>query len=167
MLTEQTIRKTLKFVLKKVDLPSLKSKEQGKVRDIYRVKGKRILITTDRISAFDRVLGYIPFKGQVLNQLSAFWFNKTKDIVDNHLLSVPHPNVSVVKDAKPYPVEMVVRGYLTGVTTTSIWYSYERGERNIYGYKFPDGMEKNQKLSTPIITPTTKAEKGEHDMRLT
>ena len=154
-------------ILKTINVPGLGIKQQGKVRDIYRGKGIRFLITTDRISAFDRVLGYIPFKGQVLNQLSAFWFNKTKDIVDNHLLSVPHPNVSVVKDAKPYPIEMVVRGYLTGVTTTSIWYSYERGERNIYGYKFPDGMEKNQKLPTPILTPTTKAVHGAHDQRLT
>ena len=154
-------------LLKTINVPGLGIKQQGKVRDIYRVKGNRILITTDRISAFDRVLGYIPYKGQVLNQLSTFWFEKIKDIIDNHLLSVPHPNVSVVIDAKSYPVEMVVRGYLTGVTTTSIWYSYERGERNIYGYKFPDGMRKNQKLVTPILTPTTKALHGAHDLRLT
>ncbi|OGG27119.1 phosphoribosylaminoimidazolesuccinocarboxamide synthase [Candidatus Gottesmanbacteria bacterium RIFCSPLOWO2_01_FULL_39_12b] len=142
-------------------------KHQGKVRDYYLHKGRRILITTDRISAFDRVLGFIPYKGQVLNQLSSFWFSKTADIVDNHLISIPHPNVAIVKDAKPYPVEMVVRGYITGVTTTSIWYSYEKGERVIYGIKFPQGLRKNQKLKTPIITPTTKAEHGLHDERLT
>ncbi|KKS46663.1 phosphoribosylaminoimidazolesuccinocarboxamide synthase [Candidatus Gottesmanbacteria bacterium RIFCSPLOWO2_02_FULL_42_29] len=167
MLTEQTIRKTLKFVLKKVDLPSLKSKEQGKVRDIYRVGQRRILITTDRISAFDRVLGYIPFKGQVLNELSAFWFDKTRDIVTNHALAFPDSNVTVAIEAQAYPVEMVVRGYLSGVTSTSIWKAYENGERIIYGIKFPDGMKKNQKLPHPIITPTTKAEHGQHDRKLT
>src|SRR3989338_11642479 len=115
MLTEQTIRKALKEVIKKVDLPSLKSKEQGKVRDIYTIGKRRILITTDRISAFDRVLGFIPYKGQVLNQLSAFWFEKTKDLVANHLIAIPDPNVTIAWKAKPYPVEMVVRGYLSGV----------------------------------------------------
>lgn len=167
MVNARQLTQAARKLLKTTIVPGLGVKQQGKVRDIYRVKGRRILITTDRISAFDRVLGYIPFKGQVLNMLSAFWFKNSKDIIDNHLLSVPHPNVSIVIDAKPYPVEMVVRGYLTGVTTTSIWYSYERGERNIYGYKFSDGMRKNQKLPTPILTPTTKALRGAHDQRLT
>lgn len=152
---------------KTLNLPLLGQKFQGKVRDTYILDGKRILITTDRISAFDRVLGYIPYKGQVLNLLSQFWFEKTSDIIPNHLIEVIHPNVSIVKDAKPYPVEMVVRGFLTGVTTTSIWYSYEAGERRIYGYNFPDGMKKNQKLPAPITTPTTKAQHGAHDQRLT
>ncbi len=153
-------------VLKTVNIPGLGKKHQGKVRDIY-VKGdKRIFITTDRQSAFDKVLGFIPFKGQVLTALSAFWFDKTKDIVQNHLISVPDPNVLLVKECKLIPIEMVVRGYITGVTGTSIWGSYENGERVIYGIKFPDGLKKNQKLAKFVITPTTKADKG-HDERLT
>jgi phosphoribosylaminoimidazole-succinocarboxamide synthase len=153
-------------VLKTVNIPGLSSKYQGKVRDFYRIDGKRILITTDRISAFDRVLGFIPYKGQVLNQLSEFWFDETRDIVANHLIDVIHPNISVVKEAKSYPVEMVVRGYITGVTSTSIWHAYELGERVIYGIAFPEVLKKNQQLPTPIITPTTKAEHGKHDERI-
>ena len=167
MVSRQNIVKASKQVFKTVNIPRLGSKHQGKVRDFYKFASQRILITTDRISAFDRVLGYIPFKGQVLNQLSAFWFGKTSNIINNHLIEVPHPNISIVKNAKPLPVEIVVRGYITGITTTSIWYWYEKGKRLIYGIKFPDGLRKNQKLKTPIITPTTKAEKGEHDIKLT
>ena len=153
-------------VIKTVNLKGLGKKYSGKVRDFYIVGDKRIIITTDRISAFDVVLGYIPYKGAVLNQLAAFWFENTRDIIQNHLISVPHPNVSIVKNAKLIPIEMVVRGYISGVTNTSIWGSYEKGERVIYGIKFPNGLSKNQKLKTPVITPTTKAEKG-HDLRLT
>ncbi len=152
--------------LKTVNIKGLGKKIQGKVRDIYVVKGKRIFITTDRQSAFDKVLGYIPFKGQVLTALSAFWFEKTKDIIQNHLISVPDPNVLLVKECKLIPIEMVVRGYITGVTDTSIWGSYEKGKRVIYGIKFPEGLKKNQKLPKPVITPTTKAARG-HDERLT
>lgn len=153
-------------VLKTVNLGSFGKKYQGKTRDFYIVKDKRIIISTDRISAFDVNLGYIPFKGQVLNQLSSFWFEKTKDITPNHLISVPHPNVMIVKNAKLIPIEMVVRGYITGITGTSIWGSYKKGERQIYGIKFPDGLKKNQKLPHSVITPTTKAMSG-HDKRLT
>ncbi len=161
------IRTILKMkALKTVNLKGLGKKYSGKVRDYYIVGDKRVLITTDRISAFDRVLDIIPHKGQVLNQISAFWFDKTKDIVQNHVLSVPHGNVTIAKSAKPIPIEMVVRGYMTGVTGTSIWGSYEKGDRVIYGIKFPNGLKKNQKLPKPIITPTTKAEVG-HDQRLT
>lgn len=167
MLNTLTLKKAGKRVLKSCDLTFLGEKYKGKVRDYYLVDDKRILITTDRISAFDKVLGFIPFKGQVLNQLSAFWFKKTKDIVANHLLTVPHPNVSLVKSAKPYCVEMVVRGYISGVTKTSLWNAYENGQRTIYGISFPDGLKKNQKLSKPVITPTTKAEAGAHDEKLT
>lgn len=154
------------MVLKTVNIPGLGKKIQGKVRDIYVLDDKRIFITTDRQSAFDKVLGYIPFKGQVLTALSAFWFEKTKDIVQNHLISVPDPNVLLVKECKLIPIEMVVRGHITGVTDTSIWGSYEKGERVIYGIKFPEGLKKNQRLPTPVITPTTKASIG-HDERLT
>lgn len=153
-------------VIKTVDLKGLGKKYQGKVRDYYIAGGKRVIATTDRISAFDVILGFIPGKGAVLNQLSAFWFERTSDIVPNHLISVPHPNISVVKNVKLIPIEMVVRGYISGVTNTSIWGSYQIGERVIYGIKFPDGLKKNQKLKTPVITPTTKAESG-HDERLT
>ena len=153
-------------ILKTVNLKGLGKKHSGKVRDFYIYKNQRILITTDRISAFDVNLGYIPYKGQVLNELAAFWFKQTEEIIDNHILSVPDPNVTVAKNAKPLPIEMVVRGYITGVTNTSIWGSYEKGERTIYGLKFPEGLKKNQKLPSPVLTPTTKAEVG-HDERLT
>ena len=152
--------------LKTVNLKGFGKKYQGKVRDFYIVGGKRIIVTTDRISAFDVILGFIPGKGAVLNQLSSFWFEKTRDIVQNHLISVPNSNTSIVKNVKLIPIEMVVRGYISGVTNTSIWGSYDKGERIIYGIKFPNGLKKNQKLKTPVITPTTKAEKG-HDLRLT
>lgn len=153
-------------ILKTVDLKGFGKKYSGKTRDFYIIKDRRIIISTDRISAFDKVLDYIPYKGQVLSQLSSFWFEKTKDIIPNHLISTPHPNIMVVKNAKLVPIEMVVRGYITGVTGTSIWGSYEKGERIIYGLEFKNGLKKNQKLPSPIITPTTKAKKG-HDERLT
>ncbi len=142
---------------------SFGKKYEGKVRDNYSFDGKRIIITTDRISAFDRVLCTIPFKGQVLNQTSAFWFEKTKNIIDNHIISIPDPNAMLVKECKLIPVEMVVRGYITGVTTTSAWYNYERGIRNFCGNPLPDDMKKDQKFDEPIITPSTKAEHGAHD----
>lgn len=153
-------------VLKTVNIQGFGKKHQGKVRDSYALDHQRIIVTTDRQSAFDHILGFIPFKGQVLTKLSAFWFEKTSDIIQNHLISVPDPNVMIVKNCKVIPIEMVVRGYITGVTNTSIWGSYEKGERVIYGIKFPEGLRKNQKLQEPVITPTTKAEKG-HDERLT
>lgn len=153
--------------LKTVNLPkSFGKKHQGKVRDYYIQKNNRIIITTDRQSAFDKILGLIPFKGQVLTQMSQFWFDKTKDIIQNHLISLPDPNVMLVKNCKVLPIEMVVRGYISGSTSTSIWTAYAKGERIIYGIKFKDGLKKNQKLKTPIITPTTKADVG-HDEKLT
>lgn len=154
------------MILKTVSLKGFGKKYSGKVRDYYIKDKTRILITTDRISAFDRNLGHIPYKGQVLNLLSEFWFNNTKNIIKNHVISVPHPNVTVSHDAVPIPVEMVVRGYISGVTGTSIWGSYAKGERVIYGITFPNGLKKNQKLKKPVLTPTTKAEVG-HDERLT
>src|SRR3989344_1901679 len=166
MVSKKLILDAIAHPLKGINIPDLGTKHQGKVRDTFILPDKRIIITTDRQSAFDRVLGHIPYKGSVLNQLSAFWFEKTKDIIQNHILSIPDPNVMVVKSAKLIPIEMVVRGYITGVTDTSIWGSYEKGERVIYGIKFPDGLKKNQKLPEPVITPTTKAEAG-HDERLT
>jgi phosphoribosylaminoimidazole-succinocarboxamide synthase len=138
----------------------------GKVRDCYITDSVRVLVTTDRISAFDHVLGFIPYKGEVLNLLSQFWFDQTKKIIPNHMISVPHANVMVAKNVAPIPLEIVIRGYITGVTNTSVWGSYEKGERVIYGIKFPNGLRKNQKLPKPIITPTTKASEG-HDERIT
>lgn len=166
MISRKKIIENIPNVLKTVNLKSLGKKHQGKVRDIFVTKNKRIIVTTDRQSAFDKVLGHIPFKGQVLTRLCEFWFRKTADIIPNHLEAVPDPNVMVVKDCKVIPIEMVVRGYITGVTDTSIWGSYEKGERIIYGIKFPESLRKNQKLPFTVITPTTKAEKG-HDERLT
>lgn len=166
MLTQEEIIAVLPRALSGVDLSGLGSKLSGKVRDIYRQNGRRILITTDRLSAFDRVLGLVPYKGQVLNQLSAFWFESTAHIIANHVLSVPDPNVTIARECRPYPVEVIVRGYITGVTTTSLWYHYERGARELYGLRLPEGLHKNDPLPRPIITPTTKAETG-HDERLT
>jgi phosphoribosylaminoimidazole-succinocarboxamide synthase len=167
MLTHQEIVNAIPNVIQAVDLPNLGPKQLGKVRDGYSYNGQRILITTDRVSAFDRVLGFIPFKGQVLNQLSAWWFEQTRDIVDNHVISVPDPNVTIAKDADPLPVEVVVRGYITGVTKTSLWTLYDQGDRYPYGIALPDGLQKNDRLPCPVITPTTKAEYGGHDERLT
>ena len=167
MVSKQKIIENIPNVINSVNISGFGKKSQGKVRDIYIFNGKRLFITTDRQSAFDKVLGFIPFKGQVLTSLSAFWFEKTRDIIQNHLISVPDPNVLLVKECKLIPIEMVVRGYITGVTDTSIWGSYEAGERVIYGIKFSDGLKKNQKLPEYVITPTTKADFGLHDERLT
>lgn len=166
MVQTKKILDSIPLALKTINIPKLGKKYQGKVRDFYILDNERIIITTDRLSAFDRVLGCFPFKGQALNQLSQFWFEKTRDIIQNHMISVPDPNVMVVKNCQLIPIEMVVRGYITGVTDTSIWGSYQKGERMIYGIKFPDGLKKNQKLPASVITPTTKAEQG-HDERLT
>ncbi|QQS59755.1 phosphoribosylaminoimidazolesuccinocarboxamide synthase [Candidatus Peregrinibacteria bacterium] len=134
----------------------------GKVREIYRHHNKNILITTDRQSAFDRILASIPFKGQVLNRLSAYWFEQTKDIISNHLLAVPDASVAVVRPVSIFPVEFVVRGYMTGSTDTSVWKNYEKGVREYCGNHLPEGMQKNEPFLEPIITPTTKSEK--HDI---
>ena len=167
MLTHQELLAAIPLALNEVNLPQFGPKQPGKVRDNYRVDGQRVLITTDRVSAFDRVLGVIPFKGQVLNQLSAWWFDQTRDIVDNHVIAVPDPNVTIGREAEPLPVEVVVRGYITGVTKTSLWSLYAQGDRMPYGIALPDGLRKNDPLPQPIITPTTKAAEGGHDERIT
>ena len=153
--------------LAETNLTFLGKKTSGKVRDIYDHDDRLIIVTTDRLSAFDHILGLVPYKGQVLNQLSAFWFDQVRDIVGSHFLEMPDPNVTIAQKCTPLPVEVIVRGYISGVTTTSLWYRYSQGERTIYGMDFPDGLAKNEPLPTPIITPTTKAEKGAHDERLT
>jgi len=168
MIYIKSITAAIPNVLRSIDLNEFGKKHNGKVRDFYVKDGKRILVTTDRQSAFDVVLGHIPYKGTVLNQLSAFWFEKTKHIVRNHMIEIPHRNVLIAYETTPIPVEIIVRGYMSGVTKTSIWYSYKNGERIIYGVKLPNGLKKNDKLPEPVITPTTHGGgKNGHDERLT
>ena len=164
MIPEQQIKEQISHTLGQTDFPKLGRKYTGKVRDVYIADDKIFLIATDRQSAFDRILARIPFKGQVLTQTSAFWFEKTKDIIPNHVIGVPDPNVVVCKKLKVFPVEVVVRGYITGVTSTSAWVAYEKGERNFCGNILPEGLKKNQKFKKPIITPTTKSD--EHDEKI-
>lgn len=163
MVSPEILKKQLEFTLSKTDFPKLGNKYEGKVRDNYSKDGKRIIIVSDRLSAFDRIITEVPFKGQVLNQMAQFWFENTKNIIGNHIIEVPDPNVTVARECTSLPVEMVIRGYITGVTTTSAWYNYEKGVRNFCGNVLPEGLKKNQKFAKPIITPTTKAEHGGHD----
>lgn len=150
------------------EFPELPNFQRGKVRDSYDLPdGRRIMVATDRQSAFDIVLAAVPYKGQVLNETARFWFERTGDICPNHVVDYPDPNVAVAKRLDMLPVEMVVRDYLTGSTETSIWPMYERGERVMYGHEFPEGLVKNQKLPDTILTPTTKAEAGGHDVPIT
>lgn len=140
---------------------------RGKVRDVVDLGDRLVLVATDRVSAFDHVLGTVPYRGQILNELAAWWFEQMSDIVASHVLSVPDPNVTVGRACRTLPVEVVVRDRLTGTTSTSLWTQYEAGRRQIYGMTFPDGMQKNQQLPQAIITPTTKAADGEHDLPTT
>jgi phosphoribosylaminoimidazole-succinocarboxamide synthase len=157
----------LKKTIDDISIPGLADSYKGKVRQIYDAPGaRRIIIATDRLSAFDRQITTIPLKGQVLTQLSRYWFDKTRDICPNHVLAYPDPNVVVCRKLKMLPVELVVRGYLAGSTATSILKMYKAGKREMYGVKFPDGMRDFQKLERPIITPTTKAEANDHDAPL-
>ncbi|MEK6606078.1 MAG: phosphoribosylaminoimidazolesuccinocarboxamide synthase [Myxococcota bacterium] len=162
MIDDQVLREQLGRILARTDLP-LGEKHEGKVRDSYVKDGKRWLIASDRLSAFDVVLTTIPFKGQVLNQLAAYWFDATKAIAPNHVLGVPDPNVTLAVECRPLAIEMVVRAYLTGITSTSIWTAYARGERIFCGHRLPDGLRKHQRLDAPILTPSTKASIGAHD----
>lgn len=141
---------------------------RNKVRDAYRLPNRRrLLISTDRQSAFDQVLAAVPYKGQVLTQTARYWFDETEDVCPNHVISYPDPNVVMVKDLEMLPIEIVVRSYITGSTNTSTWPMYARGERVLYGHELPEGLKKNQKLPNPIITPTTKPVAGEHDAPIT
>jgi phosphoribosylaminoimidazole-succinocarboxamide synthase len=154
----------LPFCIDDVSLKDFGKKYSGKVRDCYVVgagtdQAKRILITSDRLSCFDKIVTVIPFKGQVLTSLAMFWFDKISSIIPHHVISRPHQNVMIGREASVVPIEVVVRAYLTG----SAWRDYQAG-RPVSGIKFPEGMKKDQKLDTPILTPSTKAEKGEHDM---
>ncbi|MFI4918879.1 MAG: phosphoribosylaminoimidazolesuccinocarboxamide synthase [Legionellales bacterium] len=134
---------------------------KGKVRDTYDLGEQLILVTTDRQSAFDRLLASVPYKGQVLNLTSAWWFKNTESIVPNHLIAVPDPNVMIAKKCSVFPIEFVVRGYISGTTNTSLWTQYNKGTRTYCGISFPDGLKKNQQLDVAVLTPTTK--ETEHD----
>jgi len=159
-----TLRQGLGLTVEDSSLDFLGDKYQGKVRDNYSTRdGRRFIIVTDRISAFDRVLGTLPFKGQVLNSLAAWWFNETKDVVPNHLLGVPDPNAMECIECETLKAEMIVRAYLTGVSSTSILTAYRAGAREFCGNSLPDGLEEHGPLPKPILTPTTKAPQGEHD----
>ncbi len=152
-------------ILKATDFSFLGPKTEGKVRDIYDRGDRLVLVTTDRHSSFDRIIAHIPWKGQVLNQVSAWWFQRTKDIVPNHVLALPDPNVTIGRKCTPLAIEAVVRGYLTGVTDTAAWTRYAAGERRFGGVVLPDGMRKNARLPQPLFDPTTK--EAAHDRTLT
>ncbi|CAO2834439.1 unnamed protein product [Amaranthus hypochondriacus] len=165
----QAIERSLSNCLSETNLhitiPSIKSKTRGKVRDIYDCGDVLVLVTTDRQSAFDRVLASIPFKGQVLNETSLWWFDQTRHITPNAVLAAPDKNVTIAKKCSIFPVEFVVRGYVTGSTDTSLWTVYKNGVRNYCGNALPDGLVKNQRLERNILTPTTKA--VDHDVPIT
>ncbi|MDB4975077.1 MAG: Phosphoribosylaminoimidazole-succinocarboxamide synthase [Myxococcaceae bacterium] len=163
--SQDILREGLSKTLDGTDFKNLGIKYEGKVRDNYTTKdGHRILVVTDRISAFDRVLGTLPFKGQVLNALATWWFDETETIAPNHVLSVPDPNILIGEECEPLKVEMIVRAYVTGNTSTSLWTHYNKGARVFCGHRLPDGLKKHQKLDHAILTPSTKAEQGDHDV---
>ncbi len=159
MIPDSSIRAQLPYTLRQVDLPALGQLYRGKVRDNYTRGDRIVMVTTDRVSAFDHVLGTIPFKGEVLSRLTAFWFEKVKDIAPTHLVDIPDPSVMVVKKAKPLPIEIVIRGYITG----SLWRDYQSGKASAYGIAWPGGLKKDQPFDAPVITPSTKEEYGKHD----
>ena len=160
-------------ILDHARIPELPNPYFGKVRDCYDLPAtpsspaRRILISSDRISAFDRILAAIPFKGQILTQIARFWFERTSDIIANHVLEYPDPNVVIGQRLTILPVEVVVRGYLAGTTSTSVLTQYKKGARQMYGHVLPDGLRDNQVLPKAIITPTSKAFDGAHDEPLT
>jgi len=152
---ENKIRAAIPFCLNQTDLP-IGDQYRGKVRDSYDLGEHILLITTDRLTAFDRHLALIPYKGAVLNSTSAWWFEQTENLVPNHIVAVPDPNVVVAKKCRVFPIEFVVRGYISGTTNTSLWTQYQNGVRKYCGITFSDGLKKNQKLEQPVLTPTTK-----------
>jgi phosphoribosylaminoimidazole-succinocarboxamide synthase len=160
MISDANLRAQLPHTLRQLDLPGLGDLYRGKVRDNYSRDDQIVMITSDRISAFDHVLGTIPYKGEVLSRLTAFWFDKVKDIAPTHIVAVPDPSVMVVRKAKALPIEIVIRGYITG----SLWRDYQAGKADAYGIAWPKGLKKDQKFDEAIITPSTKEEYGKHDM---
>jgi phosphoribosylaminoimidazole-succinocarboxamide synthase len=167
MLSPSSLAQYADYTLPDAVIPELPGCYRGKVRENYDLRdGTRVLIATDRISAFDRILAVIPLKGQVLTQTARFWFEATQRLCPNHVIEYPDPNVLVCKRLSMMPVEIVVRDYLAGTTSTSILQMYKKGSREMYGHRFPEGLRDNQQLPQTIITPTTKAEQGEHDAPL-
>jgi phosphoribosylaminoimidazole-succinocarboxamide synthase len=161
----ETVRAALAKTVAATDFPELGERYVGKVRDNYLTgDGRRYIVVTDRVSTFDRVVGTIPFKGQVLNRIATWWFEQSKHVVPNHMIREVDPNIVEVVECAPLPVEMVMRSYLTGITSTSVWTHYQRGERTFCGHALPDGMKLNQQLPQPILTPSTKASQGGHDV---
>lgn len=154
---DEIINDQLEHTLVGTDLPDLGKRSLGKVRDSYVDGGSRALVVSDRLSAFDTVVGTIPFKGQVHNQLTQYWFEESADIAPNHLVSVPDPSCMIVRECRPLAAEFVMRAYLTGVTSTSIWGAYESGAREFCGHQLPDGMRKNEKLPEALFTPSSRA----------
>jgi phosphoribosylaminoimidazole-succinocarboxamide synthase len=164
MIDQQKLEALAGHALAEAHIPELPNHYRGKVRDNYDLPdGRRLIIASDRVSAFDVNLGAIPCKGQVLTQIARFWFEETRDICANHVLDYPDPNVVLCRKLRMMPVEVVVRDYLAGTTSTAILTMYKNGQRAMYGHTFPDGMRDNQKLARPIITPTTKGDLGAHD----
>jgi len=167
MLTPGQIRPMIPLALETLDLPGLKP-ERGQVRDNYVLPdGRRVVITTDRFYVYNRQVGLVPYKGQVLNQLTNWWFEQTADILPNHVIDVPDPNVTVALTANPLPIAVVVRGFVSGITPTSLWAQYAAGQREIYGIRFPDGLRKNQELPRPVLTATSKEFGRSHERPLT
>jgi phosphoribosylaminoimidazole-succinocarboxamide synthase len=164
VVSDERMAEELSGTLDRTDFAGLGVAHQGKVRDSYISGDVRTIVTTDRQSAFDRVLGTIPFKGQALNAIANFWFERTSDIVPNHLLDIPDPNVVRARECELVALEFVVRAYITGVTKTSLWFNYEAGQREIAGNRLAEGLRKNERLPQPILTPTTKLE--EHDRNI-
>jgi phosphoribosylaminoimidazole-succinocarboxamide synthase len=161
---DELVKAQLAQTLDGTHFEGLGERYEGKVRDNYQRDGRRFIVVTDRISAFDRILGTVPFKGQVLNRLAAWWFEKTKNVAPNHFRRVPDPNVLECIECTPLPVELVMRAYITGSTSTSMRTHYAAGERTFCGHQLPEGLVKNQRLERPLLTPATKAPKGEHDV---
>jgi phosphoribosylaminoimidazole-succinocarboxamide synthase len=167
MMNSSALAAYVQYTLAESFIPELPGRYRGKVRENYDLRDStRILIATDRISAFDRILAAIPLKGLVLTQTARFWFEATKHVCRNHVIEYPDPNVLVCKRLSMMPVEIVVRDYLAGTTATSILQMYKKGSREMYGHCLPEGLRDNQKLPETIITPTTKAEQGDHDAPL-
>lgn len=164
MIDDGIIKQHLDKTLDRTAFEGLGVRYEGKVRDNYSKGDRRFIVVTDRISAFDRILGTVPFKGQVLNRLAAWWFEKTREVAKSHFVRVPDPNVLECVECTPLPVEMVVRAYITGSTSTSMWTHYDAGARSFCGHALPEGLKKNQRLDAPLLTPATKAPKGEHDV---
>ena len=153
------IKDQLQHTLESFNINLGEKNYSGKVRENFYLDDEIVMVTTDRVSAFDHILGTIPFKGEILTQIAKFWFEKTKDIAPNHYIDDPDPQVLLTKRAEPLPIEIIIRGYITG----SLWRDYSSGVDGQYGFTMPEGMKKNQKFNSPIITPTTKADYGEHD----